>query len=230
MTFALVHGAWHGAWCWERLLEPLRRRGHAAVAVDLPCDDPDAGLAAYAQAVTDAVAEAPGDVVVVGHSLGGLVAPLVAAARPVRAVVYLAAFVPVAGQSMAGQLASAPEPVLLIEGGREVDELRRSRWTDPETTARVLYPDLAYADARWAFARLRPQAARPQREPHPAGLPGVPVAALVCARDRVMDPAWCRRVVRERLGIEPGELATGHFPMITAPGALADALAALAPR
>ena len=38
-TFALVHGAWHGAWCWERLIEPLRERGHGAIAVDLPCDD-----------------------------------------------------------------------------------------------------------------------------------------------------------------------------------------------
>ena len=50
-TFALVHGAWHGAWCWERLLEPLERRGHGALAVDLPAEDLDAGLDAYADIV-----------------------------------------------------------------------------------------------------------------------------------------------------------------------------------
>ena len=43
-TFALVHGAWHGAWCWERLLEPLEQRGHGAVAIDLPAEDLEAGL------------------------------------------------------------------------------------------------------------------------------------------------------------------------------------------
>ena len=41
-TFALVHGAWHGAWCWEPVMAELERRGHRAVAVDLPCDDPAA--------------------------------------------------------------------------------------------------------------------------------------------------------------------------------------------
>ena len=50
-TFALVHGAWHGAWCWERLLEPLAQRGHGAVAIDLPAEDLEAGLDAYADIV-----------------------------------------------------------------------------------------------------------------------------------------------------------------------------------
>ena len=50
-TFALVHGAWHGAWCWERLIPELEQHGHAAIAIDLPCDDRDGGVRAYAEAV-----------------------------------------------------------------------------------------------------------------------------------------------------------------------------------
>jgi pimeloyl-ACP methyl ester carboxylesterase len=42
-TFGLVHGSWHGAWCWERLVPELEARGHRAVAVDLPAEDPAAG-------------------------------------------------------------------------------------------------------------------------------------------------------------------------------------------
>lgn len=225
ITFALVHGAWHGAWCWERLHAPLRARGHASVAVDLPCDDPAAGLAAYAEAVVEALAEHDDDVILVAHSLGGLAAPLVAARRPVRAIVYLAAFVPIVGQSMGDQFRGSPEPVLLLTAKPDTDETRCSRWTDAETAAHALYPDLDRADAAWAFARLRAQAPLPQRERHPAGLPDVPVTALVCAHDRVVNPVWSRRVARERLGRSPVALPTGHFPMITAPDTLADALA-----
>src|SRR5205807_1207149 len=69
-TFGLIHGAWHGAWCWEPLVAELERRGHRAMAVDLPCDDPAATTMDNAKLVADALGDAD-DVVVVGHSLGG---------------------------------------------------------------------------------------------------------------------------------------------------------------
>src|SRR3954470_22180640 len=98
-TFVLVHGAWHGAWCWEALLPELGERGVEALAVDLPSDDPDAGLADYAATVLEAVG-AREDVVLVGHSLGGITIPLVAAQRPVRALAFVCALVPVPGASL----------------------------------------------------------------------------------------------------------------------------------
>jgi pimeloyl-ACP methyl ester carboxylesterase len=229
-TFALVHGAWHGAWCWERLVAPLRARGHDAVAVDLPCDDPAAGLDAYAAVIVDALDDAGENVVLVTHSLAGLVVPSVAHRRPLRAAVYLAAFIPLAGVSMNEQFAAAGEPILLFKGGRENDDQGRSRWTDVRAAADVLYPDLAPADVQWAFARLRPQAATSQREPSPELPASLSTLSLVCTRDQVMNPDWSRRVTRERLGSDPVEPATGHFPMITAPDLLADALAAAASR
>lgn len=225
VTFALVHGAYHGAWCWERLIEPLRARGCGAVAMDLPCDDPDAGLAESANAIAAAVAGCDDEVVVVGHSLGGLSAPLVAMRRPVHTVVYLAAFVPVPGDSMADQFRTSPEPVTLLEGGRETDELGRSRWTDAATTARTLFAGLCAGDVEWAFPLLRPQAQRPLQEPCPDDLPDVRAISLVCSGDAVVNPSWSRRVARERLGGDPIELPTGHFPMMTDPELLADALA-----
>ena len=68
-TFCLVHGAWHGAWCWERLIPELEALGHSAVAVDLPSHEPDAGFAEYAAALAPA---AEGADALVGHSLSGL--------------------------------------------------------------------------------------------------------------------------------------------------------------
>jgi hypothetical protein len=74
-TFALLHGTFHGAWCWDLLRPELERRGHRTVAMDLPCPDPDAGAARYAEVVAEAV-EPSAEVVLVGHSLAGLVIPL----------------------------------------------------------------------------------------------------------------------------------------------------------
>jgi pimeloyl-ACP methyl ester carboxylesterase len=224
-TFALLHGAWHGAWCWERLIEPLRERGHGAIAVDLPCDDVEAGLDATADVAAAFLIE--DDVVVVGHSLSGLILPLVAARRPVRALVYLCAFVPLEGKSMGDQFRESPEPIVTFPVPPEGDAEGRSVWSDEAIARRSLYPDLSEEDAHWAFERLRPQAPTAQRETHPSGLPDARAVSLVCAHDAVVNPEWSRRVARERFGHDPLELDAGHFPMLTAPNALADALSSI---
>ena len=113
-TFALVHGAWHGAWCWDRLAPELAAAGSRVVAVDLPCEDLNAGSREYAEIVLGSLADTSGDdVVLVAHSAGGLTVPLVAAARPVRALVFVAALLPQPGRSFSDQ--NAQERVLLGE-------------------------------------------------------------------------------------------------------------------
>ena len=79
--FVLVHGAWHAGACWQPLVDELTARGESAVAVDLPCEDPDATLDDYAQAVVDGAAGFDEPVIVVGHSLGGLTIPLIPSRR-----------------------------------------------------------------------------------------------------------------------------------------------------
>jgi pimeloyl-ACP methyl ester carboxylesterase len=225
--FALVHGAWHGPWCWERVIDPLREHGHDVVVPDLPSEDTALGLEDYADTIERALGDAD-DVVLVPHSLGGLVGPVVARRRPLRALVYLSALVPEPGLSFGDQLAAAEEPVLLFEGGREVDELGRSHWPDPEATARIMYPDLSPEDARWAAERLRRQAQKSQGEPSPAPPPGLRTESVIGAHDRLLSPDWSRRVAHDRFGVEPVELPAGHFSIITHPQPLADALVRLA--
>ncbi len=226
-TFALIHGAWHGAWCWERLLEPLEQRGHGAVAFDLPAEDLEAGLDAYADIAAAFLAPVDDDVIVVGHSLNGLVLPLVAARRPVAAIVYLCALVPLEGKSLSDQLVASSLPILIFPERPEPDGHGRSHWPDADVARRALYPDLTEEDAAWAFAQLRPQAPTSQREPHPTGLPPVRAVSIIGAYDAAMNPEWSRMVARERLGSAAVELEAGHFPMITEPEALADALDAV---
>jgi pimeloyl-ACP methyl ester carboxylesterase len=94
MHFALVHGAFHGAWCWDRLRTELERDGHSTSAVDFPSEDPDAGAGRYADLVVEAIPKGE-DVVLVGHSLGGLTIPVAASRTPTLMTVFLCALVPV---------------------------------------------------------------------------------------------------------------------------------------
>jgi pimeloyl-ACP methyl ester carboxylesterase len=222
--FALVHGAWHGAWCWERVIGPLRDRGHNVVTPELPSEDTRLGLEDYADTIERSLGDAD-DVVLVPHSLGGLVGPIVAARRPLKALVYVCALVPEPGLSFSEQLAGSTERVLLFEGGRMVDDEGRSYWGDREATTSIMYGDLDPGDAQWAFEHLRPQAQRSQGEPSPVPPPALRTESIVGVSDGVVSPEWSRRVARERLGVEPVEIPTGHFPMITHPQLLAGELA-----
>jgi len=219
-TFALVHGAWHGAWCWERLAPLLRAGGHEVVAVDLPCADVGCGAAGYARVVVDALAERSvgDDAVVVGHSLGGITIPLVAAARPVRRLVYLCAAVARPGRP----LTEAPAAALVGAGQRQLED-GTLVWT-PERAVEIFYHDCPPEVATWAVARLRPQALTPLLEPSPLDrLPDVPATYVLCRDDRITPPDWSRRAAA-RLGVAPVELPGGHSPFLSRPAALAGAL------
>jgi alpha-beta hydrolase superfamily lysophospholipase len=219
-VFALVHGAWHGAWCWERVAPELEAAGHAAVAPELPCEDPEAGLGDYAGVVREALDGAGEDVILVGHSLAGLVVPLVAAARPVRRLVLLAALLPEPGLSLADQL-RADKSILLASPGRSPDADGRSRWSDEAAATAALYGEADPAVAHAAFARLRRQAAAPQVEPSPLDAwPDVPAEYVVCTRDRMVSPAYGARAAAQR-AMPVRELASDHSPMLSHPRELA---------
>ena len=125
--FGLVHGAYHGAWCWERLTPELERLGHRVFTVDLPAEDPRAGAAEYAAAAVTAFADAGEDLVLVGHSLGGLTIPLIAASRPARQLIFLAAMIPRPGQTHDEVMAAEPEHGPAWPEGRSLPGVRRGR-------------------------------------------------------------------------------------------------------
>lgn len=227
-TFALVHGAWLGAWCWERVAPELEAHGHRVVAVDLPCDDPTATFETYADVVVMALDSDDGEaVVVVGHSLGGLTIPLIAARRPVRRLVYLCALVPIPGHSFAEQLEMEPDTLLpeYRTGVSEPDDAGRVRWVDEGVARSVVFADSTAEDARAAFERLRPQAVTPWAEPCPLKeLPSIPSTYIVCSQDRLVNPDRSRRVARERLEAELVELPGSHMPLSSRPLELGELL------
>jgi pimeloyl-ACP methyl ester carboxylesterase len=216
-TFGLVHGGFHGAWCWARLIPELEARGHTALAMDLPVDDADATLADYVTVVVDALADVDEPVVLVGHSMGGLVIPHVAAARPTSRMVFICA--------MFDNLPGADVPVPEVE----VPDFDMSTLTfdehfsrvSPEGAVAAFYPDCDPADVEWALVQLKPQSHAPAT-PLVADWPAVPSTVITGEDERQRE--WHRLVVAPRLGVEAIVLPGGHSPFMARPAALADVL------
>jgi pimeloyl-ACP methyl ester carboxylesterase len=173
-----------------------------------------------------ALADAPPAIILVGHSLAGVLLPLAAARVPARRLVYLCAIL---------------HPALLPPGAPHPHprgvfaSLERSpdgshRWVSPEACREALYGDCSEAAAAAAFARLRRQhtARRWADVPVPDPWPAVPVSSIVCAEDRAVSPEWGTWAARRRLHVEPIVLPGGHSPFLSRPEALARALDALA--
>jgi pimeloyl-ACP methyl ester carboxylesterase len=224
-TFGLVHGAYHGAWCWGPTVVELERRGHHALTVDLPCENSAAGAAAYAAAAVEAFTAAGDDLVVVGHSLGGLTIPLVAQARPVQRLVYLCAMLPRLGRTQDEVIDDEPEMLLPSSEGRPyTGDDGASHWR-PEDAARRFFSDCPPDIASWAAQRLRGQFWQITQEVTPLlAWPSVPSSYVLGTADPIVNPEWSRRVVPEVLGVAPIEIDAGHSPFLSVPGTLVDAL------
>ncbi len=224
--FVLVHGAWHAGGCWRPLVEELEARGERVVTVDLPSEDPEAGLEDYAQAVVDAAAVFDEPVVVVGHSLGGLTIPLVPARRPVAGLVFVAAILPVPGE-IAGAAAGSDafsEGFDDLAVQQKAEDNGASSWPRDAAIA-AFYHDVPEPLVTEAVGLLRRQEWLPVQQEWPLeAYPDVPMRYVACADDRILDPGWQVRTARERLGVDAAVLDSSHSPMLSHPAELADLL------
>lgn len=221
-VYALIPGAWHGAWCWDYVAPLLIAAGHRVVATDLPCEDKSCGCAAYRDAVLAEIGEVGDDLVVVAHSAGGLTAPLVAAARPVRRLVFVSALLPLPGRPFTKQ--NEAEAILEHEyqSGIEADGDGVRRWVDSDVCARTMYSGCSPEDAAWAFGQLRPQSSTMYTEASPlTAWPDTPVTDIRGDDDRLVSPIWAAKAVPERLGVASTVIeGAGHCPMLSHPEAL----------
>ena len=212
-VFSFVHGGQQGAWCFEPLGAALEQRGHRSISIDLPVGDPDAGASRYADDVVRSLADAGDDVIVVGHSLGGLTIPLVAERRPVRLLVFLCAAVPEPGKSLATVIAedsAGDAGADLLDGGGT------QHLTPREQARDVFFFDLPVELQEWALDRQRAQCERPHREISPLERwPMVPVVIANGRLDRCIPIERARRSAQLAVGAGPIELDCGHFPFLS---------------
>ena len=236
----LVHGAWHGAWCWAALQAELDRRGIPSYAVDLPGHGLSLlplgdlhGDAAHVAAALDVVAATneTDEVLLVGHSYGGAVithacGPAHAVAGRVAHLVYLTAFALDDGESVRGFGRSRPRRELALDKAVIAGDDGTSR-IDPDAAPAAFYGSCPPAAVSAAVARLGPQPVAAFQQPV-AGSPRASIASTFvrCTLDEAIAierqdelAARCARVVT---------LECDHSPFLAMPTAVADVLEPLA--
>jgi pimeloyl-ACP methyl ester carboxylesterase len=226
-TFVFVHGAWHGAWCWSRLLPEIEDRGHRSVVMNLPVDDGNATFEDYADTVLAAYPIDTEDVVLVGHSLGAMVLPVVAVSRPASLLVFLCGVIP--------KLDGRPwddAPPMARPDAYQTDTLEdgSSVFRTFESARFSFYSDCSAQDAAWAFEQLRPQNSRSLWDrPYPlTRLPKTPRAAIAALDDVAVRIEFSRAVTHPRLGVDLIEIPGAHSPFLARPRELATLLDQLA--
>lgn len=237
----LVHGAWHGAWCWSPLQAELDRRGIASWAIDLPghglSTEPLGDLGTDADAVVAAlasIADCAGDdgIVLVGHSYGGGVITeaatrALAKGLPLAHLVYLTAYAVADGESVGGLGASLPAEetplgALMVRNGDGTISAASA-----EAATDVFYGHCTAEQAAAAWTRLSRQTTSSLRFTV-SGSPRdtIPSTYVVCTDDRAVHPNH-QRLMAERC-THVAELATDHSPFMSMPSETADLLAKVA--
>jgi pimeloyl-ACP methyl ester carboxylesterase len=233
----LVHGAWHGAWAWDRVLALLGSAGIACTAIDLPGHGDDTGplgdLHADAARVRHVIDGTGDDVVLVGHSYGGAVITEAGTHDKVRHLVYIAAFALQAGESCVSAATADGEAAHVSHEGRpnlgnafrmSPDELIT---LDPANAAECLYNDCEPEVVAWALARLDAQPlVTLQGTPRAVAWHTTPSTYAVCTHDLAVHPDL-QRIMATRCG-SVVEWATDHSPFLCRPDLVAALLARLA--
>ncbi|WP_439657559.1 alpha/beta fold hydrolase [Lentzea sp. HUAS TT2] len=202
----LVHGAWHGAWCWDLLVPELEARGWTTSVLDLPSasGSPAHGVREDAEVVREAIEALNGPVTVLAHSYAGV--PVGQAAGSADRLIYLAAHALEPGESVVSPLGGP-----WYEAGTKLLDV-------PEPARDLLFADVPDSLASWAVGRLRPQSARSFEEPVTAAAwQTVPTTSILCADDVIFPPVFADRL-RARGALE---LPGSHSPFLSRPAELA---------
>jgi len=219
-AFVLVPGAGGMAWYWHRTVPLIRAAGHEPIAVDLPGDDRQAGLATYADIVIRAIAERS-DVILVAQSLAGFTAPLVCARAPVRMIVLLNAMIPKPGET-AGAWWDATGAV----EARKQAATQRGYTTEFDLGTYFLH-DVPQEVLRTGPEKPHEEAETVFGEPcHFDRWPDIPIHVLAGNNDRFFPIEFQRRVARERLGKDVEQIPGGHLVALSNAEGLTERLVA----
>jgi Alpha/beta hydrolase family len=211
-----MHSTGQAAAGWDRLAAQLRAEGAAVHAMDLP-NDPQLRAQDFARLLADAFGEVESPIVL-AHSGAGPLLPAAATALAARLQVWLAAWVP------------DPKLTFLEDARAHLGEAFEPGWigqdpiSDDDVAQRFLYHDADAEALSWALTTRRefyPEGVYNERIGLNTQIPSLYVGAT---EDRTILPAWQQKMARERLGVEPVMIESGHCPNVSRPRALSDLL------
>lgn len=233
----LVHGAWHGAWCWSKLVPLLREQGHLVTAVDLPgrWARPETTMNLrpddFVETVGQVIRASPLPVTLVGHSLGGATVSLAAEryADRIASLVYVAAFLVPAGQSV-GAIAMADKGTL-VPGSVRRDTATRTSTVIPERAKELFYQDCPDDDVRTALQLLCPEPATmsaARLSLTDANFGRIKRYYVECQNDRAISLETQRAMQAALPCQQIFTLDSGHSPFMSRPAELASILSVIA--
>jgi pimeloyl-ACP methyl ester carboxylesterase len=232
-TFVLVHGAWHGAWAWEKVAAELKNAGHRVLAFDLPAagDDQTPGhevtLDSYAAAIAKVIRAEKEKVVLVGHSMGGIAISAAAELVPdrIRRLIYLTGFLPRHGETLLALEERNPRPTvppaLVVKEGSPTAVLH------PDRIVEIFFHDLPPHEAEAAKAKLTPQPLAPLATPiklTPERFGRVPKSYIECTDDHAISIELQRDMISKTPVDEVVSLKSSHSPFLSMPLETARAL------
>jgi pimeloyl-ACP methyl ester carboxylesterase len=234
-TVVLVHGAWHGAWCFDRVMPLLGEAGVPAIAIDLPGRGGDAGpftdLHGDALKVRATLDRIDGEVILLGHSYGGAVITEAGVHPAVKHLVYLCALALDHGESCAA--AAVDETASLsYEGRPSIGEgmLIHPDGTStvtPSSAAECLYNDCDSDTVAWALANLGPQPMENfSQTPSSIAWREKPSTYVVCSEDLIIHPGL--QEVLARRCTQSYIWSASHSPFASQPQTLANLLVGFA--
>lgn len=236
-TYLLIHGAWHGGWCWRKIVPLLEAKGHRALAPDLPGHGDDktervtVTLDSYTSRICAIARTQPEQVILVGHSMGGVAITQAAenCRERVGALVYLCAFLPRNGDSLMSWALQDQESM--------VNASTTSPRTDgvmgfkPEYSREAFYGNCMDEDVALAQSRLVEQSGAPFGTPVQTSAERwgrIPRYYIECERDRAITPKLQREMQKHSPCRQTFSIDTDHSPFLSAPEQLADILARIA--
>ncbi len=230
-TYLLIHGAWHGGWCWRKVIPLLEANGHKALAPDLPGNEEDetpladVTLASYASRICEIAHAQPEPVILVGHSMGGIAITQAAENCPerMRALVYLTAFLPRNGESLVSwalqDRESMVNPTTMEPQANGAIEFK------PEHAREAFYGNCTDADFEFARSRLVAQSGSPFGVPvetSAARWGRIPRYYIECERDRAITLGLQREMQNHSPCQETFSIDTDHSPFLSMPEQLVD--------
>lgn len=238
-TFILVHGSWHGGWCWYKIAPLLEAAGHIVLAPDLPGhgDDYPSALARpyeyYIPFIRDILETQPARVILVGHSSGGMLISAVAEQCPekIAALVYLSAFLLPPGVTPSEMMREDRESILAAS--LDIDTEHGISTVRPEYARAVFYADCNEDEAAWATSCLVPEPLIPRGMGMPAEAREAIVAPpprvyIETRQDKALGPATQRRMYMAMACEKVFSFDTSHSPFLSAPAPLAAHLGEIA--